>query len=180
MPNPHGSLVITSFRRGHSTMVNLSPVELMTASELIGVLGGVVGLVGGLAGILSAFYQRTQTQLMREQIKGLRDRDTSYAEWTAKWEEAADVLVKIYPGYVIVKPGTSTNAYELVFSEPLRRRIEHHLGKKIFFTNKFHPKVLLKDDLLNSVVQEVITEVLAAVEKFKREHTDWSRSLRLL
>ena len=152
----------------------------MTPSELVGLLGGTVGLLGGFAGVMSAFYQRKQTRLMQEQIDGLRGRDTSYAEWTEKWERAADVLGKIYPGYIIVQPSTGTNAYGLVFDAPLRQRIEHHLGKRIFFTNKFHPKVLSKDELLNSVVQEVIEEVLDSVEKFKKEHTDWSRSLRLL
>jgi hypothetical protein len=151
----------------------------MTPSELVGLLGGAVGLIGGLAGILSTFYQRKQARLMQEQIEDLRSRDTSYAEWTAKWEHAADALAKIYPGYVIEQPSTSTPAYALVFSEPLRQRIEHHLGKKRFFTNKFHAKVLSKDELLNSVVQGVIIEVLDAVERFKKEHTDWSRSLKL-
>jgi hypothetical protein len=151
----------------------------MTPSELVGTLGGVVGLIGGLAGILSAFYQRKQTRLMQEQIEGLRSRDTSYAEWTAKWEQAADALAKIYPGIVMVQPSASARAFELVFSEPLRQRIEHHLGKKTFFTNRFHSKILSKDELLNTVVQEVIVEVLQSVERFKREHTDWSRSLKL-
>jgi len=151
----------------------------MTPSELVGILGGAVGLIGGAAGILSAFYQRKQTRLMQEQIVGFHSRDTSYAEWTAKWEQAADALAKIYPGYVIVAPSTTTNAYALVFNEPLRQRIEHHLGKKIFFTNKFQPKILSKDELLNPVVQEVIIEVLNVIEKFKKEHTDWSRSLKL-
>lgn len=153
---------------------------MMTASQLLGILGGVVGLVGGLAGILSAIYQRQQTKLLRDQINGLRVRDTSYDEWTEKWEQAADALKKIYPGYVITKPGTSTNAYALVFNDSLLQRIEHHLGKKAFYTNKFQPKALSKDELLNSVVQEVVSDVLAAVEKFKKEHTDWSRSLKLL
>jgi hypothetical protein len=152
----------------------------VTTTELIGVLGGMVGLVGGGAGFLSAFYQRTQTRLMQEQISGLRSRDTSYAAWTEKWEQAADALAKICPGYVMVENSNSKNAYELVFSGPLRQRIEHHLGKQVFFTNKFRPKILLKDDLLNSVVQEVINEVLEAAQKFKHEHTDWSRSLKLL
>ncbi len=151
----------------------------MHPATLVGVLGGAVGLIGGLAGILSAFYQRKQTRLMQEQIEGLRSRDSSYAEWTVKWEQAADALKKIYPGYVIVQPSTTTNAYGLVFSDQLRQRIEHHLGKKIFFTNKFRPAVLSKDELLNPAVQEVISEVLEAVEKFKKEHTDWSRSLKL-
>ncbi len=152
----------------------------MTTEELIGVLGGVVGLVGGGAGVLGAFYQRKQTRLMQEQILGLQSRDTSYATWTAKWEQAADALTKTCPGYVMVEHSNSKNAYELVFSVPLRQRIEHHLGKQVFFTNKFRPKILSKDDLLNSVVQEVISEVLEAVRKFKQEHTDWSRSLKLL
>jgi hypothetical protein len=152
----------------------------MTTAELIGLLGGAVGFVGGRAGILSAFYQRKQTYLMQEQILGFRSRDTSFATWTAKWEQAADALTKIYPRYVMAQPSSSTNAFALVFSGPLRQRIEHHLGKKIFFTNKSRPKALSKDDLLNSVVQEVINEVLGAVEKFKKEHTDWSRSLKLL
>jgi len=152
----------------------------MTTAELIGVLGGVVGVVGGGAGILSAFYQRKQTRLMQEQIWGLRGRDTSYAAWTAKWEQAADALTKICPGFVTMQPGTTTNAYGLVFTKPLQQRIEHHLGKQVFFTNKFQPKALSKDELLNSVVQEVINDVLGAVQKFKQEHTDWSRSLKLL
>ena len=151
----------------------------MTTTELIGVLGGMVGLVGGGAGFLSAYYQRKQTRLMQEQITGLRSRDTSYDAWTAKWEQAADVLTKICPGYVTTRPGTTTNTYGLVFTESLQQRIEHHLGKKAFFTNRFQPKGLSKDDLLNSVVQEVINEVLDAVQKFKHEHTDWSRSLKL-
>ncbi len=154
-------------------------MALMAISELVGVLGGIIGLVGGVAGIASAFYQRKQTRLMQDQMNDLRGRDTSYAEWTTKWEKAADALAKIYPGYVILQPGTSTNAYALVFSEPLRRRIEHHLGRKMFFTNKFQPKTLSRDELLNATVQEVIIEVLEAVEKFMREHTDWSRSLKL-
>lgn len=150
----------------------------MALSELVGLLGGAVGLFGGLAGILSVFYQRKQTRLMQQQIEGLRSRDSSYAEWTANWEQAAEALSKICPGYVMVQPSGNTNAYGLVFSGPLRQRIEHHLGKKTFFNN-FHPKVLSKDELLNSVVQEVIIEVLNSVEKFKQEHTDWSRSLKL-
>src|ERR1700730_15710658 len=52
-------------------------MKIMTTTELMGVLGGMVGLVGGGAGILSAFYQRKQTRLMQEQISGLRSRDTS-------------------------------------------------------------------------------------------------------
>ena len=72
----------------------------MSIPELIGVLGGVVGLVGGLAGMVGTYYQRKQTRLMQEQIDSLKGRDTSYAEWTGKWEQAADALVKIYPGSV--------------------------------------------------------------------------------
>lgn len=102
------------------------------------------------------------------------------ADWTRKWERAVDALKKICPGYVMTSPGSSTNADGLVFSEPLRQRIDHHLGKKASFTGKLQPKALSKDDLLNPVVQEVITEELNAVEKFKKEHTDWSRSLKLL
>src|SRR5260370_41184518 len=109
----------------------------MTTAELIGILGGVVGLVGGGAGILSAFYQRKQTRLMQEQISGLRSRDTSYDAWTAKWEQAADALTKICPGYVTARPGTTTNTYGLVFTEPLQQRIEHHLRHKSFLTNNF-------------------------------------------
>ena len=152
----------------------------MLTSEFIGVLGGIVGLIGGATAILNAFYQRKQTRLMQEQIDQLRSLDTSYAEWTAKWEQADNALKKIYPGYVITQPGTSKNASGLIFDDSLRVRIEHHLGKQTFFTSKFEPKVLSKDELLNPVVQEVITDVLAAVEKFKKEHTDWSRSLKLL
>ena len=153
----------------------------MSTSEFIGVLGGIVGLIGGATAILNAFYQRKQTRLMQEQIDQLRSLDTSYAEWTAKWEQAADALKKIYPGYVITRPGTSTNASGLVLGDSLLQRIEHHLGKKVFYTGKFQPyKALSKDELLNPLVQEVITDVLAAVEKFKKEHTDWSRSLKLL
>ncbi len=151
----------------------------MTPSELIGMLGGAVGLVGGLAGMLSAFYQRKQTRLMQRQIDDLQGRDNSYAEWTLKWEQAADALKKVYPGYVTVKPSTVTNAYGLVFSAQLRQRIEHHLGKKIFWTNKFHPATLSKDELLNPAIQGVIVEVLHTVAEFKKEHTDWSRSLKL-
>lgn len=152
----------------------------MTTSELIGLLGGIVGLVGGLTGTLNALYQRKQTRLMQQQIDQLRSQDTSYAEWTAKWEQAADALKKIYPGYVITTPGTSTNASGLVLGDSLLQRIELHLGKKVFFTSKFQPKALSKDEFLNPVVQEVITDVLIAVEKFKKQHTDWSRSLKLL
>jgi hypothetical protein len=152
----------------------------MSIPELIGVLGGVVGLVGGLAGMAGTYYQRKQTRLMQEQIYGLRGRDTSYAEWTAKWEQAADVLTKIYPGFLVTNPGTTANALGVVFTQSLLQRIEHHLGKKVFWTNKFQPKTLSKDELLNPVVQEVINEVLDAVEKFKKEHTDWSRSLKIL
>lgn len=151
----------------------------MSIPELIGVLGGVIGLVGGLAGIAGTYYQRKQTRLMQEQVDGLKGRDTSYSEWTAKWEQAADALAKIYPGFINTQPGTSTNASGLVFTKSLLQRIEHHLGKKTW-TGKFQPKPLLKDELLNPVVQEVINEALDAVEKFKEEHTDWSRSLKIL
>jgi hypothetical protein len=77
------------------------------------------------------------------------------------------------------QPDISTNASGLVFTKSLLQRIEHHLGKKSW-TGKFQPKALLKDELLNPVVQEVANEVLDAVEKFKKEHTDWSRSLKIL
>ena len=151
----------------------------MKPSDVVGLLGGLIGLVGGVAAILSGIYQRKQTQLMQQQIRGLQSRDSAYDVWTEKWERAADALQKIYPG-LVTESNITKNAYRLAFNEPLRQRIEHHLGRKVFFTNKFAPKNLTKDELLNGVVQEVIDEVLHAVEKFKTDHTDWSRSLKLV
>lgn len=144
-------------------------------------LGSLVGLVGGICGILSLINQRKRTKLMQQQVEGVRSVDAEYARWAAKFDEAVAALARIYPGYVITGPSRQTSAVGLVFrNRETLERIERYLGKSKWWTRKFQPTILTKEHLLNPVVQQVIEEVVAAVEQFKREHTDWARSLGLL
>jgi hypothetical protein len=88
-------------------------------------------LVGGLAGMAGTYYQRKQTRLMQEQIDGLKGRDTSYAEWTAKWEQAADALAKIYPGLVTLNPTLAQMHLDLYSLNPCFNELNIILEKRL-------------------------------------------------
>jgi hypothetical protein len=152
----------------------------MNFVTVLAVIGGTAGLAGGTASIANALYLRKQTRLLQDQINSLRSKDASYAEWTLRWEKAVEALGKIYPGVIPTTIGTSSSALGIALSQQLRQRIGHHLGKRVFFTQKFQPRQLSRDELLNPAIQDLIRDVLEAVEKFKREHPDWARGLKLL
>ena len=144
-------------------------------------LGGLVGLVGGICGVLSFINQRKQTKLIEQQFESARTVDVQFADSAAKFDEAVVLLDKIYSQSVTTGPSLQRRAEELVFpSRETRRRIERYLGKAKWLRRGFQPQVLTKEQLLNPVVQQVIGDVLSTVAEFRREHTDWARSLRLL
>lgn len=152
----------------------------MDLPTIVTIAGAVVGLIGGMCGIASLFIQRKQAKLLHQQILRELQNDSSVVEWAKKHDGAMNVLSKITSGVITTGPSRSENAYRLVFAEPeLRQRIERHLGKIKFFGG-FEPKLLGRDQLLNPVVQQVIEGVLDRAEMFKKEHTDWSRQLKLL
>jgi hypothetical protein len=152
----------------------------MDISAIIGLLGGVLGLIGGITGILSWINQRKQTQLIQQQVRAVLIQDERYAEWTRKQEQAMDALTKICVGTVNTGRGMHA-ALAVVFPDKdFRERIERHLGHSKGFWSKFEPTKLSKEQLLNPVVQQVIQDVLDTVEKFKAEHMDWARAIKLL
>jgi len=160
----------------------------MDFQSFIAIIGGVVGLVGGFAGILSWYNQRRQNailqgqlEVMREQLQTTKRQEGTVTEWASKFDEAAAALTKISPGSVQTGPNTVLVAYEAVFkSGDLRRRIESYLGTRTSWRHKFRPATLTSEQLQNPVVQQTIQDVLDSVEKFKTEHTDFARALRLL
>jgi uncharacterized protein with von Willebrand factor type A (vWA) domain len=160
----------------------------MDFQSLVTIIGGVVGLVGGLAGILSWHNQRKQNAIlqgqldvMQEQLQTVKRQEGTTTEWDSKFDEDADALTKISPGSVQTGQATVLKAYEAIFkSEDLRRRIEGYLGRRTHFLHKFQPAALTREQLQNPVVQRTIQEVLESVAKFKAEHTDFARALRLL
>jgi uncharacterized membrane-anchored protein YhcB (DUF1043 family) len=159
-------------------------VNALTIGAIIGM---VVGVVGGICGILSLFYQRKQTKAMADQVKVMQDQlkmvarqEGAASEWASKYDQAAEVLDKLARGFVSTGPSTTADAYNYVFPrEELRSRIERYLGHRRKFVPKFKPSPPTKEQLQNPVVQGTIQDVLDAVVKFKAEHTDFARALKL-
>lgn len=140
-----------------------------------------MGLVGGICGILSFINQHKQTKLMQQQVDSARSVDAEYAKWAGRFDAGVAALVRIYPGRVVTGPSDRRSAFELVFQDRgMRDRIERYLGRSKWWSGKFQPTILRKEQLLNPVVQQLIEDVLTGVEQFKRDHTDWARSLGLL
>lgn len=155
-------------------------LEAITIPEVIGLLGGVVGLIGGICGIISVIYSRRQTRLMEKRVQADRLQDAQYAEWVFNWDSAVSILKKTYSRTIQTKPyGPLVRAVQIVFSDSLRERIEFHLGRKGLL-GRLDPKKLSREDLLNPIIQQVISEVLDAAGRFKKEHTDWAREIGLL
>jgi len=153
----------------------------MDTSTILALLGGGVGFCGGICGFLSLIYQRKQTRLMQEQMEHGRSEEQTYTEWVVKYDQAIEALIKISPGCVFIAPAKSVAAMRVVFpDEALRRRIQRYLGRRKFFSNKFEPCGLSRELALSGFIQALIQEVLDLVEKFKREHPDWARALKLL
>jgi hypothetical protein len=160
----------------------------MDFSTFVAVTGGIVGLAGGIAGILSWFNQRKQTlvlqgqlEIMREQFRATRHQEGTATEWALKFDEAAEVLAKISPSVITTAPSTICEAYKYIFGdEDLRRRIEIYLGRRKFWFHTFLPAILGKEQLHNPVIQQTIQEVLDTVARFKSDHTDFARALKLL
>lgn len=118
---------------------------------------------------------------MQEQVDAFLLQNKQYAEWSTTYDQAVDVLSRVYQSVIHMSPTKTVHALKLVFpDENLRRRIERYLGKPKFLTSKFQPYQLNKEQLLNPVVQEVLTQILECCERFKREHTDWAREIHLL
>ncbi|MDA2913259.1 hypothetical protein MYX77_04750 [Acidobacteriia bacterium AH_259_A11_L15] len=147
---------------------------------IIAILGGVVGLLGGICGVASLRYVKQQTQLLEKQVNALLHKDESYAHWSTEFDKAAQALRRLYRTVVNQTPTKSVHALRLVIPDRnLRERIELHLGRTNILRNRFHPHVLSMEQLLNPVVQNLITEVLRTVDQFKKEHTDWAREIGL-
>lgn len=148
--------------------------------EIAAVLGNIVGLLGGLCGFLSYLNQRKQTRILQEQIDALSKQDAAYAEWSTRLDQVIEALEKISPQFIQQDQVKRPAAYDVIFSASLRQKIERHLGRRSTFKWTFQPARLTRDQLLSPVVRQLIEEVSQVVETFKKEHTDWSRQLRLL
>lgn len=146
---------------------------------LIALLGGVVGLIGGVCGLIGLIYVRKQTRLLQQQVDTVLKQDTDYAEWAGKLEQAVEALTRICGRTVNTGPSVQAGLAVVFPNENLRKRIDRHIGHAAFW-GKFKPIRLSRDQLLSPVVKKLIQEVLDTTEKFKKEHTDWARSLKLL
>ncbi len=153
----------------------------MDSSTLFAILGGLVGLAGGISGVLSTVYQRRQTRLVQQQIDAIRRQEQKYLESSAKHDEVVDALTKIYGQLVATGYSTHSVADGLVFpDQAFRQHVERHLGRRRRWSGEFEPHRLSKEELLAPPIQQLIQEVLNQVERFKKEHSDWARQLKLL
>ncbi len=151
-------------------------------------IGGLVGFIGGICGILSWINQRKQTAVMQDQLNVMRNQfeltsqqEGSAVEWALKFDQAADALVKIAPLFISTGSSKTMYGYDYIFPEgDLRRRIERYLGRHRRFFPAFRPVVPTKEQLQNPVIQKTIQEVLETIGRFKTEHTDFARALKLL
>lgn len=150
-------------------------------------IGMAIGGAGGLCGIFSLFYQRRQAAVMADQLKVMREQldivsrqEGAVSEWAAKYDQAAAALLKIGTGFISTGPSKSDEAYSYVLPDPeLRSRIERYLGHRRSIFPNFKPSPPTKEQLQNPVVQRTIQDVLNAIAKFKSEHTDFARTLKL-
>jgi len=155
---------------------------------VLSIAGGIVGLVGGVAGLLSWLNQRKQTTIlqgqlavMREQLQSAKHQEGTATEWARKFDEAAEALSKISASRITTGPSTDIEAYGYVFKQDdLRRRIEIYLGRRKAWFYTFNPAILGKEQLQNPVVQQTIQDVLDTVAQFRKDHTDFARTLKLL
>ncbi len=135
--------------------------------SILVLLVGVVGLIVGIIRILSWVNQRKQTRAV--------------ASWSTKFEQAVEALTKIYPGSIMTGPSSSASALGVIFPDAeFRGRIERYLGQHNRITGEFESATLSKDQLLNPVIQETIRKALEIVNKFKVEHSDWAKAIKLL
>ena len=151
----------------------------MDVVTLIALLGGIVGLVGGICGLGSLVYTIKQTRLLKQQVHADLSKDASYAEWAKKHDQAVDALARICTGTVNTGRAVQAGLPVIFPDKYFRENINRHLGRAKFFGG-FEPARLSKEQLLNPVVQQLIQEVLDTVDKFKKDHTDWARALKLL
>ena len=144
-------------------------------------LTNLIGILGGLCGVASLYYVRSQTRLLQQQMQAMISKDETYIEWAVKLGKAVDAITKVYSGMIRKENyATPQPVQGIIFDPELRDCIERYLGSRSRWSGNFTPKLLNQEQLLNPVVQQVIKEVLDAIETFKREHTDWARSINLL
>src|SRR5713101_4553157 len=131
------------------------------------IIGFVMGVVGGISGVFSVLYTRKQARVMQEELGRLLRQDNRAEEWAKKYDEAAALLTRIFPGKFPTGPSVMTGAYTYIFqSEALRGRIERYLGRRGFW-GAFQPTLPTGEQLQNPVIQDTIQQVLDLVEKFK-------------
>jgi len=153
-------------------------MDLLTFAAL---LASAVGLVGGICGIVSLIYQRKQTQLSQQLVKASQEQEQEYVDWSTKYEKVSDALTRIYPKVIFTGPSRGVNAVEVVFPDrALRGRIERYLCHRKGWWGRFEPAKLSREQVLNPILQELIEQVLEAIERFKAEHSDWARAVGLL
>ncbi len=84
-----------------------------------------IGAIGGCFGVASFFYVRRQTTLMNSQVRSEENRKADDAEWSAKFEKAANTLASVGPKSISAPEG---EFYHSQFADPnVRTRIEQHL-----------------------------------------------------
>ena len=160
----------------------------MSIESLSLVIGAIVGLVGGLCGILGFLNQRKQTAVMQDQLRAMNEQlitarlqEDNVTQWAKRFDEAVHVLAKVSPEFISKGPSTWVSAYLEVFPDAdLRRRIDHYLGTRSTWKWKFRPAAISREQLQNIVVQKTISDVLDQAAKFKTEHTDFARALKLI
>jgi len=94
-------------------------------------------------------------------------RETAAEKWRAKFDGAVGLVSKIHSAWLNLPTG-QTNAYGFVFDLELRGRIESYLVSIGPSHPKAQPRLATREQLFTPEMRKTITDVLAAIEKFKR------------
>jgi len=122
-------------------------------------------------------YARTQVELMQRQETERVREQAIQDEWSAKFDAAVSAVQKIAPRWTQT-PNGQTNTYGLAFPGPdLVPQIEHYLVEEKLSRGPVRARQINGAELRLPVVRETITQVLACVEKFKR---DWPAEAKKL
>ena len=148
------------------------PIQHWDTLTVIGVLILILAWLG--VGYILRDKRRAEFEEADEEVK----EEEEDWNWSEKFDEAAKLVEKIGPKSVSGMVNAPKNGFEAVFpSERLRERIELDLVDHDDSRNWFLARSAIPVEVERVEVQETITEVFEAVEKFKKEYPEAAKQL---